>query len=351
MESILKEVLKKTIDGVKISRIFKELSIDGLNLMKVIENNNKHRIGINNIIDMRIKGINNQGTRSGNGSDESQRLEWIKKQINNDTEWGQGFKKDYQDFYNKEIKEIKNTGTRKKHYDFLIIHTDGTSIRCEEKGNKGKYDLDLSETPWQKAVQRVNGNPKDFNICRIFAKLWYDTIIYSEHINSMIGNILPIPSFDEWYKGDCCTQGNPKTEWGMQNKTNVKEKWKDGNKSISLNKRNGVPIDGRALIIDGFKGSFTNDVKENLLQEIHTKLNYFMNEKDIWITTCGQVPNINYRFWNKFEPEKIEDIVIKYNKGSDIIFSCITEDKKNNFECYLRWGKGCGFSNLRFDIR
>ena len=75
-----------------------------------------------------------------------------------------------------------------------------------------------------------------------------------------------------------------------------------------------------------------------------------MNEKDIWITTCGTIPNINYRFWKHIDPENIKNIKIKYNKGADIIFECILNNG-NNFECWLRWGKGCGFSNLRFDIR
>ena len=128
------------------------------------------------------------------------------------------------------------------------------------------------------------------------------------------------------------------------------EKWKNGNKSISLNGKNSVPIDGREMIFEKLKENFSGPLKQKLIQLIECRLNEIMNEKDIWITTCGQIPNIKYRFWKKQEPEKIKDILIKYKKGSDIIFNCIVEDG-DDFECYLRWGKGCGFSNLRFDIR
>ena len=233
----------------------------------------------------------------------------------------------------------------------MINHTDVTSFKCEEKGNKGKYDLYKSVKPWERnCSERLNGNIKNIRICEIFAILWYENIVCNYEINSIIGNDLPIPPFNEWYINDCCSQGNPNTDWGRENKKNVKEKWKNGDKKISLNKKNGVPIDGREIIFDDFKNKFTEDVKSNLIQDIHDELNCFMKQKDIWITTCGQIPDIDYRFWNNFEPEEIKDITIKYKKGSDIIFKCITEND-DYFKCYLRWGKGCGFSNLRFDIR
>jgi len=338
------DIKKETNDYSKVQ--FLEL----LTLEKNLKPKKKIRKGLMKYIDSKIRAICNTGGKAGNGSDESKRLEWMGKNINNNTDWGNKFKKDYKLFYKKEIKNIKIIGGRGKHYDFLITHTDGTEYKCEEKGNKDEYDLQKSKKPWQKAVQRYNGLAKwaDF-ICKLYAILWYNKIVSNNEINKKIGNILDIPSFDEWWCD--CTSTDPKTEWGKGNKNNVKNKWKNGKKKISLNGKNGVPIDGRELIIDEFKEKFTEDIKEKLKQLIKEKLNEIMNEKDIWITTCGQLPDINYKFWNKFEPEKIEDIKIKYNKGSDIIFECIVENKKDNFECYLRFGKGCGFSNLRFDIR
>ena len=314
-----------------------------------IEKNIYRNKGKLKYVDQCIRRIQNGGKKSGNGSDESDRLKRLAEEINNNTDFGIEFKDDYNKFYGKSIKNIDIIGGRKKHYDFIIHHTDGTIYKCEEKGSKDIYDLNKSKTPWKKAVQRLNGNLKDFNIPYIYAKIWYNTIVCSDKINEMIGNTLPPPPFEEWWFNDCCPQGDPKTKWGIDNKKNVKNKWKDGDKEISLNKKNGVPIDGRELIIDELMSKFTYEIKGFLIDQLQEKINEIMNEKDIWITTCGTFPNIKYRFWNHIEPEIIKDIKIKYT-GADIIFECIV-DNGNNFECYLRWGKGCGFSNLRFDIR
>ena len=344
--------LTKTIPKIKEDINNREnISIDELQDLQEKEKEGKNRGGVHNLINVRIRGINGKGTKAGNGSDEAVRLKWIYDEINNRTDWGIKFKNDYNGFFKKEIHDLEVVGGRKNHYDFLIFHTDQSKVRCEEKGNKDKNKQKLldAKKPWKNAVQRLNGNLKKISICKVYAQIWYDNIISNEDINKEIGNTLQIPQLEDWYAD--CTALDPKTEWGKENKKNVKEKWKDGTKKISLNGKNGVPIDGRGLIIDDFKEKFSGDLKEQLKQLIQNKLNDVMNEKDIWITTCGQVPNIEYRFWNKIEPEKVTDIKIKYNKGADIIFECIVENEKDNFECYLRWGKGCGFSNLRFDIR
>ena len=44
--------------------------------------------------------------------------------------------------------------------------------------------------------------------------------------------------------------------------------------------------------------------------------------------------------------EVLVDCVLK-----DIYFNFIIVDSKYNFNCILRFGKGIGFSNIRFDIR
>ena len=40
-----------------------------------------------------------------------------------------------------------------------------------------------------------------------------------------------------------------------------------------------------------------------------------------------------------------------YSKGADIYFNFYTENTDADFKCILRFGKGTGFSNIRFDIR
>ena len=312
-----------------------------------------------------LRNINNEGTKSGNGSDETKRLKLIVNNINTYTQWGEKFRKDFFEFYKKQIDRVELKNTKKSHFDLLFIFTDGTTYRCEEKGNKEVYDLFKSNTPWEKAVQRLNGKPRDFIICKIFARIWYDLIVCNNELNNNIGNTISPPPFEEWFEKDCCPTDNPKTEWGINFKKCVKEKWKNGEKKISLNGKNGVSIDGRDIIHDEFLKKFnSNDlinysycgvlftnVKQILKCQIQKNLDNIMNEKDIWMTTCGTGSNIKYRFWNKFNPETILDIDLKHSKGSDFIIKCITKENEKDFDCYLRWGKGCGFSNLRFDIR
>ena len=36
---------------------------------------------------------------------------------------------------------------------------------------------------------------------------------------------------------------------------------------------------------------------------------------------------------------------------SDFDFDFISTENKINFKAKLRWGKGCGFSNLRIDLK
>ena len=319
-------------------------------------------------VEILLRNINNTGTKSGNGSDETKRLKFIvnNNTNNNNTQWGEKFRKDFFEFYKKDCEwrvELKNT--KKSHFDLLFIFTDGTTYRCEEKGNKEVYDLFKSNTPWEKAVQRLNGKPRDFIICKIFAEIWYDHIVCNNELNNNIGNTISPPPFEEWFEKDCKPMANPKTLWGINNKKLIKDKWKNGNKDISLNGKNGVPIDGRDIIHRDFIKKFNSknhinysnsgilftDTKQLLKCQIQKELDDIMEQKDIWITTCGITPNIKYRFWNKFNSEEIVNIDLTHSEGSDYIIKCLTKENKKDFDCYLRWGKGCGFSNLRFDIR
>jgi len=329
------------------------------------EDNKKGNTGKLNFVDIQLRKINNKGTKSGNGTDETIRLKLIRDEINMKTEWGIKFRKDYYEFYEKEIDRVELKNTNKSHYDLLFIHIDGTSVKCEEKGNKELYDLYKSNTPWEKAVQRLNGKPDDFIICKLFARIWYDKTICNDDINNLIGNNIPPPSFEEWYDKDCKPMANPKTLWGINNKKLIKGKWLNNKKKISLNGKNGVPIDGRDIIHEDFIDKFNNinininnycgilftNTKQLLKCQIQKELDNIMEEKDIWITTCGPIINLKYRFWKKINSETILDIDLIHSKGSDFIIKCITKKREKNFECYLRWGKGCGLSNIRFDIR
>ena len=53
---------------------------------------------------------------------------------------------------------------------------------------------------------------------------------------------------------------------------------------------------------------------------------------------------------NKLIIPSIVDVEYRWNKGSDAYFDFKT-DNSMDFSCILRFGKGCGFTNIRLDIR
>ena len=54
---------------------------------------------------------------------------------------------------------------------------------------------------------------------------------------------------------------------------------------------------------------------------------------------------------DKIKSPKIVDVSLSWNPGADIYIEFKTENKKDDFKCILRFGKGTGFSNIRFDMR
>ena len=77
-----------------------------------------------------------------------------------------------------------------------------------------------------------------------------------------------------------------------------------------------------------------------------------MDEKECWLQTTGTLDNkISFKWYDKIESPKILDVNIVWKKGADIYFNFITDNKKNDFSSILRFGKGTGFSNIRYDIR
>ena len=74
-----------------------------------------------------------------------------------------------------------------------------------------------------------------------------------------------------------------------------------------------------------------------------------MNEKDVWLQTTGTIDGLfSFKWFNKIEPKIIIDVELL--KGKDIKFKFILEDN-SSFIGHLRWGKGCGFSCFRMDLK
>ena len=86
-----------------------------------------------------------------------------------------------------------------------------------------------------------------------------------------------------------------------------------------------------------------------LKDEIQSLYSMVMDEKEVWLQTTGTIDGpFSFRWYNKIEAKKIVDIELL--KEKDIKFKCILEDK-SSIIAHLRWGKGCGFSCFRMDLK
>ena len=122
-----------------------------------------------------------------------------------------------------------------------------------------------------------------------------------------------------------------------------------------MNGKNNSPYNYRLKVNPLF--DFTEEDKKILIKETQLKLDEIMNEKDCWLQTCGTIEDkLNFKWYKKISSHKIIDIKMtsgcgkKHNINSDLYFNYIVENG-NNFKCILRFGRGTGFSNIRYDIR
>ena len=279
---------------------------------------------------------------------EEKRVEFIVNEANKNTPLGIKIKENFELKFGKKINKLENIGGKlKDHYDLIVVCDDGSILKCEEKGTNIYYEnLEEFKIPWANSVQRFNGLGNKFKIGIKYAKLWYNLVVLNKEISEEYNVSSPIPSEDEWLSKDAFQCGNAKTEWGKE----FKQKYREKHPAASMNGKGTSPKDYRELVNSSFE--FTEEDKNELLKETQIILDLIMNEKECWLQTCGTIEDkINFRWHGKIEPPKIKDIELEWKKGADIYFNFITEDKIDNFKCILRFGKGTGFSNIRFDIR
>ena len=290
--------------------------------------------------------------RKTNRLREDERVDFLCDSINNRTPFGVELKTTYYKKLNKEIDYVEKTNQNQSHFDIVIYHTDKTKNRCEEKGTETLLSCDKLElgNPWDNSVQRFNGPGNKFSIGLEYAKAWYNIVLKEngEHLRSEYNITAKIPEIDTWLEKDAFACGDPVTEFGIELKKNYREK----HPKTSMNGKNGSPKDYRELVNKQFVEDFNKKKAEVLIKEVQSILNNIMNEKDCWLKTSGNIKNDKLTFcWvNKIKPPKITGVEISWNKGADIYFN-FKGDELNDFKCILRFGKGTGFSNIRFDIR
>ena len=285
----------------------------------------------------------NNLVKSNNGINEENNIKIILESLNNNTDLGVKLISSLRDNMKIEFKKAyhRKKSNRKSHYDFIIEDNNGVIHQIEHKGSYIYKKIEDTDTPWKSGVQFVNAGCEKFNVGRIYSKLWYDNYLYSKYLSDCYKLSSDIPTFNTWYKSDCCTQGDPKTLFGKELKKVYREQ--NGNTSLlhlrkEINKQFIEEIEKNPVILNDFKDT------------VITFGNECLKEKHIWLQINGNLlENVDFKWYNKFllsDNYKI-DIIVK----SDIDFNFISTTNDMNFSCKLRWGKGAGFSNLRIDFK
>lgn len=223
--------------------------------------------------------------------------------------------------------------SRGTHYDFEIL-VNGAWKHVEHKGGKDVLTIKPDDKPWAAGVQFANMGCEKWSLAKKYAHVWYDLYIGSGEFKKEWNLTAPIPTFDEWFQGDCKRQDNPKTPFGVELKKAVRE-------------QGGSLLEKRAAVLAALE--LSADEIETLKKEVLSIANVVLEEKDYWMTIRGNVKGeFNVAWFPKFTIERIDEVVI--NKKLDLIleFRC---GGGFTFIGHLRWGKGAGFSNLRLDLR
>ena len=298
----------------------------------------------NNYIKKEIDQDNNiMDGRKTAKKDEDIRVAWICEQVNTETELGKLIKYDYKEKFGLEILRVEKKGGNNIHYDLLIHHTDGTTIRCEEKGTK-RYSENIDETtkPYENSVEFYNGPAEKFSISEKYLKLWYDINVNNPEINNTY-NLSETPSFEDWLTGGPYCMVDPKSYYSKTLKVNYRNIYP----GKSMNSWGHNNIDYREGPNNAF--DITDEEKSTLIEEVQNIYNDVLNQKDVWLQTTGTIDGqFSFKWFNKIEPQKI--VNVEMIKKKDIEFKFNFED--NTFITgIMRWGKGCGFSCFRLDLK
>jgi len=280
---------------------------------------------------------------------EDERVTWLCSEINTRSEFGLEMVSSHKSLFGKDIASVIKKGSNRDHYDITIHYKDGTTKKCEEKGTDN-YQIDLGsfEIPWANSVQRFNGLGNQFKIGIKYAEMWYEKVVMDTVLTTDYNITCSVPTISDWLKGDAFQCGDPTTDWGKS----LKENYRIRHPGSSMNNKKGSPYDYRLNVNKIFIEAFNEEDKQILLKEVQCKLDDIMNEKECWLQTSGKITDkLSFKWYDKIISPKINDVNLTWREGADIYFNFIAEEENYNFQCILRFGKGTGFSNIRFDIR
>ena len=285
----------------------------------------------------------NQDGRHVARANETIRIEQIVSMMNDkESELGMIMCNDYTNKFGKTIDYVKLAGTNNDHFDFVIYHTDNTRVRVEEKHSEKNLNTDVA--PWKDSVQVLNGVGSQFLVGEKLARHWYNEIILPTDWNNILqtDDIPEIPSYEEWSK-DAFRCGDPKSKFVIAIKKRCREIWGDKSSFTGLN---NTPDLRNSLS----EFELNQEEKVTFINQIKEKLDNVLSQKDCFLQTKGSIELGNFEFsWrDPVESPNITNIRIRREKD---IFIDLIDEKNDSFTGILRWGKGCGFTNIRFDVR
>ena len=324
---------------------------DDADLIVTIENK-KHKINVWNEKPKIKQKIKKLKTTKNKKQKEEELLEFIQKAINNRDKIGIQIMEEFNKVFgiSNPIVSVcsEDCGSLKDHYDLVINRKDGTKMKCEVKSTESKIDVDKINNPWDIGVQRYNGKCKDFSCSIKYSKYWYQEVIKNMGIKEIFNIQSPLPLLEEWIEKDAYSCGDPKTDFGKELKMKFREKYSGS----SMNGKNNSPKDYREEVNKKFVEDFNENDKKTLIKEVQEILDTIMKEKECWLNICGNLKDgFDFKWFEKIPPPQIKDVKIHTNPGADIKFDFVTDNNNTNFSSILRFGKGTGFSNIRFDIR
>ena len=247
------------------------------------------------------------------------------------------------------------SGNRKIHYDFCvdIENLDGsqqTGLRVEHKGSVEKRTIDPDH---RLGVQFHNGSPK-LSIMMVYLSAWYHFWLASGRLSEKYRITSTVPTFEDWVKRDAMVQGDPKTPFGKELKQLAREQ--NGPGSSLTAERDEFMNDG------GFSAEMvTTEHLEELKTHVLETANHCLQEKDMWLQIAGNIhgEETDYNhIWTPKSPliESISSVTIKMESKKNVEFvldACYKglDEKPIKIVGIMRWGKGQGFSNFRFDLK
>jgi hypothetical protein len=236
----------------------------------------------------------------------------INYDINNKSGFYENINKECIKIFNKELEKSELIGG-KKHKDILFTFTDGTQKTCEIKSSK-KKKLKTWKTPWDGAVQYLNGTGSMFRIRSYYAMEWYKNLSY---VKTKLNIEADIPTFEEFYNKDA-NMGGPKTPFGLELK-------KYGNEL-------------RKIKADFVKGLIVPDeIVEELIEDYNRESRNCLNEKECWLCIHGE----DVKIWDKINSEQITKLNRKNSKDL-----CYTIDSNIFSSIRIRWQNGSGIANI-----